>query len=434
MSGRGREQRVLLAVLALLVASLLGAAATSVIQTPKEAAADGKDPGRGRLTAAVERRVLTQDLVLRGDLVSETEIALKAQAVFDAERVVVSGLRVRAGEPVKAGDVVIELSGRPVIVLPGEVPSYRDLRPNSKGRDVVQLQRSLNALGYVVRESGTLDARTQAAVAQMYRDRGYEPATTGPEAAAALADARRAVRDAERALARTGSEPDAAGRTPVEEDLRLALADARLAFESAREQTGIVVPVGETAFITGLPGVVGEVNVSLGQAAPDSLLSIRTGGLLAVADLDGGPSAGEGVKRGLAAVIVLDDGTRLSGSVKTVRPAPVEGPKSADDGNPVERKLPQVVVAGKPALPVKLAGQSAVVTIELGRTEGEQLVVPLSAVYAEPNGSSTVRRVDERGDETAVPVDILLVAQGTAAVVARNGDLQEGAAVTVGSQ
>ncbi len=51
------------------------------------------------------------------------------------------------GTRVESGGQVLELSGRPVFVLAGTTPSYRDLAVGGTGDDVAQLQRGLAALG-----------------------------------------------------------------------------------------------------------------------------------------------------------------------------------------------------------------------------------------------------------------------------------------------
>ena len=46
------------------------------------------------------------------------------------------------------GDVVLTASGRPVFVLQGQVPAYRDLTPGLTGADVDQLKQALDRMGF----------------------------------------------------------------------------------------------------------------------------------------------------------------------------------------------------------------------------------------------------------------------------------------------
>jgi peptidoglycan hydrolase-like protein with peptidoglycan-binding domain len=52
-----------------------------------------------------------------------------------------------AGDEVDCGDALYRVDERPVLLLCGAVPAYRDLRLGDAGRDVRQLNRNLHALG-----------------------------------------------------------------------------------------------------------------------------------------------------------------------------------------------------------------------------------------------------------------------------------------------
>ena len=66
--------------------------------------------------------------------------------------------------------------GRPVLVLEGEIPMYRDLRPGSRGIDVEQLELALERLGHF---EGTPDevwgSETADALQAWYGEAGYAP-------------------------------------------------------------------------------------------------------------------------------------------------------------------------------------------------------------------------------------------------------------------
>lgn len=66
------------------------------------------------------------------------------------------------GGEVVEGDVVVEVSGRPVFVLEGTAPMYRSLRPGMSGADVVQLQVALARLGYEPDADGVFGEATKA--------------------------------------------------------------------------------------------------------------------------------------------------------------------------------------------------------------------------------------------------------------------------------
>jgi peptidoglycan hydrolase-like protein with peptidoglycan-binding domain len=67
---------------------------------------------------------------------------------------VVTSVGVEPGVEVAAGDVLLTVDLRPMVVAVGDVPSFRDLALRAEGPDVVQLQELLSDLGHY---SGELD-------------------------------------------------------------------------------------------------------------------------------------------------------------------------------------------------------------------------------------------------------------------------------------
>lgn len=63
---------------------------------------------------------------------------------------VVTEIVARSG-PLKAGDIVLRLDERPIVLLAGPIPAFRDLAMGVRGRDVAALNRFLAGLGYRVR-------------------------------------------------------------------------------------------------------------------------------------------------------------------------------------------------------------------------------------------------------------------------------------------
>jgi peptidoglycan hydrolase-like protein with peptidoglycan-binding domain len=74
------------------------------------------------------------------------------------------------------GDVILTASGRPVFVLAGDAPAYRDLVPGISGKDVLQLEQGLARLGFDPGPvDGSYDRRTSNAVKAWYESTGWEP-------------------------------------------------------------------------------------------------------------------------------------------------------------------------------------------------------------------------------------------------------------------
>ncbi|MFI6465523.1 peptidoglycan-binding protein [Streptomyces sp. NPDC050538] len=204
-AGPARHRRWLVATVALSVLLIgAGVAAAQLIRSPAQAAAETAPPEPDVLTAPVEHRVLKDTIVLRGTVRAgqTVEVAPQSAGGDGAGAPVVTRVPVKAGQRVRDGQVVLEVSGRPVFVLPGAIPVYRDLRPGAEGRDVAQLQSALRGLGH---DTGG-DAKdafgegTKAALARHYASIGYDPRQSETDATDRLATARAAVRAAERAL------------------------------------------------------------------------------------------------------------------------------------------------------------------------------------------------------------------------------------------
>jgi hypothetical protein len=86
---------------------------------------------------------------------------------------------VTKGKNLNEGDVVANVSSRPIFLLQGEFESYRSMSAGSKGLDVEQLDGALSRMGLLKgKANDTFDAATQAALVQLYKNAGYE--VTGP--------------------------------------------------------------------------------------------------------------------------------------------------------------------------------------------------------------------------------------------------------------
>jgi len=182
---RGRTLGVALAVV--VATSAASFAIGSRIKSPAEIAARTAPPTASLITAPVEQRTLSADVVVRG-----TVRYGAAQAITLPLSGLKKGTRVLTTAPAKGaqlneGDVAMNVSGRPVFVLQGQRPAYRDLTAGVSGDDVRQLQDGLGRLGfYHGAANGTYDAATAAAVSTWYLKAGYVAQGMTDEQVAAL--------------------------------------------------------------------------------------------------------------------------------------------------------------------------------------------------------------------------------------------------------
>ena len=128
-------------------------------------------------TVEVRHDVLTQQLVVSGTVVVD---AVPVRSWLRVSPAIVTVAPPAVGAKLSEGDVVVEVSGRPIIVLAGQTPGYRTMSSGMVGKDVSELQAGLQRLGLFAGafREGTYDAATAQAVSRLYRDRGYNTCET----------------------------------------------------------------------------------------------------------------------------------------------------------------------------------------------------------------------------------------------------------------
>jgi peptidoglycan hydrolase-like protein with peptidoglycan-binding domain len=270
------------------------------IRSPAQIAAETAAPKPGLITIPVERRVLSSEVIVRGTVRygSPQPVVLAAsevkQGAGDSEIVTE---RPRRGTRVSEGTVAMSVSGRPVFVLRGALPSHRDIGPGSRGPDVGQLESALVRLGFSPGAvDGRYDGETGAAVAAWYESEGREPfgptdvqieqLRTANAAAAASRDlylqARLAIKSAaegvtpgEIAQARIDLETARDGVDTATLGLRTARLKASVARKAAARNTGVALAVRNAQ----RDNQLARAEVALGQAtlnkARDALIEAR---------------------------------------------------------------------------------------------------------------------------------------------------------------
>lgn len=190
-------------VAVVVLAAGLGWFFGSQIRSPAEVAAEAEPPPASNITVEVVSAELSADVIARGDIVYDEPVQVNLSGSFaeQPERLIVTQA-VEQGADLAEGDLVVEVVGRPVFLLVGEIPMYRDLRPGSSGDDVLQLEEALGRLGFLEgTPDDSWDDETGAAVAAWYESAGYRANGLSEEDEAALSAARDRVRSAEAAVA-----------------------------------------------------------------------------------------------------------------------------------------------------------------------------------------------------------------------------------------
>ena len=172
-----KQINVLYAALTTVAGAAIAAwVAGSQIESPADVAARTAPPAPSPILVPVEERVLSSDIITRG-----TGRFGSPQPISIAPSSLKGGAGLIATLPARnaafdEGDVLLTASGRPVFLLRGAIPAYRDLSPGGAGEDVRQLEEALTRIGFDPGPvDGIYDQRTSDAVSKWYVSRGREP-------------------------------------------------------------------------------------------------------------------------------------------------------------------------------------------------------------------------------------------------------------------
>lgn len=376
ISDRTRRRHPRQVAVAIGVVALVGVAGFALgrtIKSPADIAASREPPDPSPITVAVESRVLTSSLVLRGTTRSAgaTPVSLAGVVGGDAERVVVT-VAPRPGDQAVDGSPLLQVSGRPVFAIQGQQPGYRALGIGSRGQDVAQLETALGRWGFDPGSvDGLFDLNTASAVVRWYESRGF-----------------------------TANGYD------------------------GRSAAGVTVPAGEIVFLPQLPRTIESVEASVGDEGSGPLLTLAGTGL--VIDLGVNQADLQALVVNQAAEIEIGDGLPIDGTVHAIASQPGGDLVTDPTRYHVE------VVPEEPASDV-VPGTPAKVTIPIATTEGAVLVVPLAAVTTTADGSSRVEVLSSQGVFRQVEVTLGLAAAGFVEVRPKAGaQLEAGARVVVG--
>ena len=459
-----RKYKLALSLIGVVLLAVVSWIAGSKIQSPAEAAARTAPPAPSPILVPVEERVLSSDVITRGTarFGLPQSVAL-APSPLKSEAGVITTLPLR-GDHLKEGDVLLTASGRPVFLLQGNTPVYRDLTSGLSGEDILQLEAALRRLKLDPGPmDGVFDEKTGAAVADLYASAGYASFVPGEEQLAhlrsienelamavndkaiaentlALAPLAIKAAQAQRAadLARTSGSAqvaaqlngDIAVRTAEEaqkaaqrevERLTKLVEELTAEFEAARSITDSPVPMDEVVFIPSFPVRVQELSVKIGDRASGPIL-VLTNNKLAIDSslpLAEAPLVKPGMK------VTIDEpnlGLQATGVVSRVADTP------GTDGADGYHVYFEVLVD---ETKVKLEGVSLRLTIPVQSTGGAVTVVPISALFLAADGTSRLQ-VDNKGKLEFIEVKPGLSAEGFVEVTPVRGKLSAGQLVLVG--
>lgn len=475
------------AIVALIGGLLIG----HFITSPADAANNAKAPDPGLITVPVEYGKLSNDVTIRSDISFADSVEVKLDTSSFSGGAIVTGQVPAVGTELKALSIMAEISGRPVFVLPGDLPSYRTLRMGVSGPDVLQLKQALASVGIAAGDvaNNVFDQALADGIATLYAQVGY-PLPPSPEGAdeavraaqqsvtdaqtnvnqaqaaydnaangsvdpVALKQADNRVSAAQRAVTAAENDPDfegdlqglrddlalaqlerdqlfadpdTSGEWSALESARAGLTSAQESLADAREAIQPYLPSSEVLYLTQLPRLVNEVNIARGSAPEGVAMSVSG----ATLELAGSVAAADGklLAVGTVATFAMPDDTEHTATITKIEPG-----KNATDRWSVTLE-PAPFTAEQIQ---QVQGSNVRVQIPVGATEGDVLSVPPSALTAGPGGESRVEvvvgdpRDGEKAETRLVTVETGLAAGGYVEVKPIKGELEKGDLVVVGS-
>lgn len=405
----------------------IGVVAGSRISSPEDAAAKTAPPSASQITVPVASKTLSSKVVGRGDASFDGAVNIRVETSGLTTPAIVTGKVPAVGSTITEGKALLEITGRPVIGLAGVLPMYRTLSPGNKGPDVLQLEQTLDRLGY---DPGTVDDEytlsTSAAVEKLYEDAGYDAPEPDKQLTQAVDQAKKQVDAAKKQLrqaqsqlkaAKAAKSPDTTVQQGAVDDAEENLADAQEARSEAESKAGTPLPVSEVVYVKTLPRRVDDVKVERGGTVNGVVMSASGASLVVTLKVDA--ETAQRLKAGMAASLEVD-GTPIAAKVRRV----------AKNGNQYDVVVaPNALTASQLAL---LRDANVRVTIPVKSTSGKVLAVPVAALSSGSDGGSRVEVLRD-GKVDLVPVTVGLSADGFAQVTPKgDAKLSAGDQVVVG--
>lgn len=414
---RLKKSHVVSGVLALALLGATGTAWYFALQarTPAQRAEETAQPEDSVITVRVDQDQLIDTLEFDAELGRTGDFSVPApDAPEGIDTALASKLPLEVGDEVKAGTVLLEVSGRPMIALEGDVPAYRDLTEGDTGPDVEQLQLALQQI-YGTPKTGTFDARTIDDVKKLYDNAGYDHATTSEEVVEENTDAENTDETDTENTDENDAENTGGGQANTVER--------------------VTVPASEIVFLPDLPMQVSKINAK--QSAPvgtDAVMVLASGDWKLEAKLDG-ETASELNKLGEDAELEFGDGPMEGQEVGNfeleTREEAAENDEGMMEGEGEGEQTEEVTYAVFEFDAEKIEGiddlspgEEQEVTLVRARSAEDALIVPLSALWTDGEGRTMLTVVEgEDAKERHVEVKVALKHEGRGVVEVVDGEL-----------
>ncbi|MEU6861040.1 hypothetical protein AB0B28_19460 [Glycomyces sp. NPDC046736] len=406
-----------------LAVALLGATVTAwyfaaQARTPAQRAEETSEPDDSVISVRVDQDQLIETIDFDAVLDRTGDFKVPAPSAPEGiETALASKIPLKVGDEVKAGTVLLEVSGRPMIALEGDVPAYRDLQEGDTGPDVEQLQLALQQI-YGTPKTGTFDSRTASDLKKLYDHAGYTRATTEEVVQDDTSDDDEGFVD-------TGDDAESEGNT-------------------GGAQTSTVVrgalPASEVVFLPDLPMQVGKINAK--QSAPlsseEPVMVLASGDWKLEAELPDA-TASELSKLGADAELEFGSGPFQGLPVGEfeleTREVEGEADRWGEGETPMVEKTFAVFAFDKKVIEEAddlAPGEKQKVTLVLARSAEDALIVPLSALWTDAEDRTMITVLEgEKETERHVEVNVTLRHEGRGVVEPVDGELAEGDKVVI---
>lgn len=289
---RRKRLFTLFSVLALVIVVAAGSwIAGSSIQSPAEIAASTAPPTPSPILIPVEERTLSSVIVTRGTArFGAPQTISLVPSILKPDVGVITTLPARAAQ-LTEGEQLLTSSGRPVFILQGTIPTFRDLGPGVNGDDVRQLEAALVRMGFDPgpADDGIYDQQTGTAIASWYTAAGWEPFAPPAEQLAS-------VRALEKELAVARADKEAADDAVIAAQLTIEVARANAESNTKVANAEVLTLTAARDQLTANPSATNEeiarANADL-EAAQAALRAVQLEGELAIQDATNAQTAAE---------------------------------------------------------------------------------------------------------------------------------------------
>jgi hypothetical protein len=403
------------------------------IQSPAQVEANASPPAAGPITAKVREGGLESSFTsrVRFGAARTTEIPLAVDPSG-----VVTGTPVVKGDRLAFGAPVLEVNGRPVFLVVGDFPFYRDITAGAKGTDVAQWQSYLRSVGFTIpsSEDQVAGPATVRATARFYTNRHYLPPDQTADGTDQTGDTGDPGTDTD---ASASGEATGDGATEKKDQKGQKVGDGQGGKDSSGVPAGTVILPADEFLVQREAGQrvvkvpkVGD-RVGAGQDSTDEGddagvgvgITVSEGDLSASTTIPAAQTVG--LKKGMDVVVTPDKGKAVKGHLGKI---PDPG-KAGQDGQVPDSKIP--VVLDDP-IPASWNGKDFLIEIIQEHVSDDALVVPSRAIAASGSAASIyVQQAD--GSFTQVQVTELGSADGETAIdPASDAGVKAGSLVRLG--